>query len=278
MRIGVLLLAFSLFLIDGSAQGYKRKKQDAFPQTPRFEKTGWYFGLGANYSLNVLHVKEAEGTVVGDSSFITNSNPIGQVGAFAEFGRYHLIENLYFFRYWNYGINYRWVRGKEGFENQLKTPLAEIPLGSGENTFSDHFLNAHVEISGVNRLSDKTFLQHTIGGQVGYGLISNRSYSTNLPGLEEKTQNRLNSNLYYRFGWGVRASKKLIIVPSIEVPILNINSFNSGRFDMPYFNSHYWPITFSVRFFLCRPYRMKSCPPVDAIGLPEGFDTEEPNK
>jgi hypothetical protein len=277
----VRLILLFVFFFAGSTlfgQGYNRKNKDAFPQTPRFEKTGWYFGLGANYPLNLATIKEAEGTKIGDTTFATNSNPIGQLGAYAEFGRYHMIENLYFFRYWNYGINYRWIHVKEGFENQITTPTGNVPLLAGENTFSDHFLNAHIEISGVNKLSDKTFLQHTIGGQAGYAILSKRSYSTNLPGLEQKTQNRLHSYVYYRLGWGARVSKKLIMIPSIEVPLLNAYTFNSGRYDMPYFNSHYWPITFSIRFFLCRPYRLKSCPPVDALGLPDGFDKDEPGK
>lgn len=275
------LSLIAIFILAGSTlfgQGYDRKKKDAFPQTPRFEKTGWYFGLGVNYPLNVASIKEAEGSVIGDTTFVTTSNPSGQLGAFAEFGRYHLIENLYFFRYWNYGIDYRWIHGTEGFENQLKTPTNSLPLATGENSFSDHYLNAHIEISGVNKLSDKTFLQHTLGGQAGYSIISNRNYSTNLPGLDQKTQNRLHSYLYYRLGFGARVSKKLIMIPSIEVPLLNTYTFNTGRYDMPYFNSHYWPITVSIRFFLCRPYRMKSCPPVDALGLPDGFDPDEPNK
>lgn len=275
-----LILLFVFFFVGSTlfGQGYNRKNKDAFPQTPRFEKTGLYFGLGANHPFHVASIKKAEGTKIGDSTFITNSSPSGQLGVFAEFGRYHMIENLYFFRYWNYGINYRWIHGKEGFENQITTPTGNVPLLAGENSFSDHFLNAHVEISGVNKLSDKTFLQHTIGGQAGYGILSKRNYATNLPGLEQKTQNRLHSYIYYRLGWGARVSKKLIIIPSIEVPILNAYTFNSGRYDMPYFNSHYWPITFSVRFLLCRPYRLKNCPPVDALGLPDGFDRDEPGK
>ena len=277
MRIAIVIILFFV----GSAlfgQGYNRKKKDAFPQTPRFEKTGWYFGLGANYPLNVATIKEEEGTKIDDTTFVTNSNPSGKLGAFAEFGRYHMIENLYFFRYWNYGLNYRWIHGKERYENQGITPTGNGPVELGENSFSDHFLNAHIDISGVNKLSDKTFLQHTIGGQAGYAILSKRSYFTNLPGLEQKTQNRLHSYVYYRLGWGVRVSKKLIMIPSIEVPLLNAYTFNSGRYDMPYFNSHYWPITFSVRFLLCRPYRLKSCPPVDALGLPDGFDKDEPGK
>ncbi len=274
-----IILFASLFVVVSSfGQGYNRKKKDAFPQPPRFEKIGWYFGPGVTFPVSVLHTREAEGTKIGDTVFTTNSSPGGNLGFFGEFGRYHLITNLYFFKYWNYGINYRWIKGQEGFENQLVTPAASTALGAGQNTFSDHFANAHIEISGANKLSDKTFLQHTLGGQVGYGVATKRSYTTNLPGLTETTQGAFHSYLYYRIGWGVRASKKLMVIPTVEFPILNIQNFNSGRFDMPYFNSQYWPITVSLRFFLSRPYRMKICPPVDAIGLPEGYDADEPNK
>ena len=49
MKAPVLLLAI-LLCISGFSQGYNRKKKDAFPQQPRYEKKFWYFDLGGNYT------------------------------------------------------------------------------------------------------------------------------------------------------------------------------------------------------------------------------------
>ena len=260
------------------AQGYGRQKKDCFPQSPRYEKSHWYFGPGLTYTIAPLGSKTVVGTTDADTLYRTNLNRSGQLGFYGELGRYFLIEKLYFFRYWNVGMNYRWIKGKEQYSDERVVLETPTNIGSGENSFSDHFLNLHLEINGINRLSDETFLQHTLGVGAGYGIVSKRAYNHLVPGIEQKTGSKMHSYLYYRLGWGIKSNSKLIIIPSIEIPVLNIYSFHGGRPDMPYFNSGFWPITFSVRFFLFRKYRLKNCKPVDSIGLPEGFDPDEPSK
>lgn len=275
-----ILLLFSLLFIAYSAQsqGYSRKKKDCFPQSPRFEKSHWYFGPGINYTLTPFGTKQVNGTQEADTLFRSNLSRSGDIGFYAEFGRYWLIERLYFFRYWNAGINWRWVKGTESYTDERVVLDVPTTLISGQNTFSDHYVNLHCEINGINRLSDESFIQHTLGAAGGYAIGSSRSYTHSVPGVEERTNNRVHSYLYYRIGYGFKSNKKLIIIPSVEIPVLNVFDFHDARPDMPYFNSGFWPITFSVRFFLFRPYRLKDCPPVDAIGLPEGFDPDEPSK
>jgi hypothetical protein len=273
-----LTSALIIFLLYGSfafSQGYGRKTKDAFPQQPRFEKKFWYFDLGVNYTLPLVNQNEIEGSQVADTLYKTQPKQTGNIGFGAAFGRYHLINNLYFFRYWNYGITYRWLRGTEAYTDIREVAGSDNPYASGNNTFSDHFAGMHIEINGRNKLSDNSFLQHTLGLSASYAVVANRSYNHTVPGISEKTSSQIHSYLYYKLGWGIRASKKLLVIPSLEVPVFNIYTFNSGRADMPYFNSHYWPITFSLRFMLCKPYRMKNCPPVDAIGVPEGGSQDQ---
>ncbi|MCB0480265.1 MAG: hypothetical protein KDC83_02490 [Flavobacteriales bacterium] len=270
----IALIAF----VESSAQGYGKKRNDCFPQTPRFEKSHWYFGPGLTYTNGILGPREVTGFSVVDTTYKSSLAHKGRVGFYGEFGRYFLIENLYFFRYWNAGVNYRWIKSSEQFTNEVSLAGATIPLGFGENSFSDHYANLHVEINGINLLSSESFLQHTFGLAAGYAVGAKRTYTNTLPGLTENTGSRIHSYLYYRIGYGFKSNKKLIIIPSLEVPLLNIYTFNKVRPDMPYFNSNYWPITLSIRFFLFRNYKLKDCPPVDAIGLPEGFDPDEPSK
>jgi hypothetical protein len=268
----VLLLALSFAAV---GQGYGRKTKDAFPQQPRFEKKFWYFDLGVNYTLPLLNSNEIEGSKIADTLYKTQPKQQGAPRFSAAFGRYHMINKFYFFRYWNYGITYRWLKGTETFTDVHNVLGNSTNYATGTNTFNDHYVGMHIELNGRNKLSDKTFLQHTLGLNASYAVINNRSYTHSVPGIEEKTSNQIHSYLHYKLGWGIRASKKLLVIPAVEVPILNIYTFNSGRPDMPYFNSHFWPITFSIRFMLCKPYRMKNCPPVDAIGVPEDGSNQQ---
>lgn len=270
IRVFFFFLFIGLFHY-GFSQGYGRKTKDAFPDQPRFEKKYWYFDLGANYTLPLINKKEIDGLQIADTLYRTNPSQKGKVGAAVNFGRYHMINNLYFFRYWNYGLSYSWIRGEESFKDERIVNGTPTEYNSGNNTFSNHFVGAHVEINGRNKLSDKSFLQHTLGLNASYALGSKQVYNHAVPGIDEKTSSKFHSSLYYKLGWGIRANKKLIVIPTVAVPVFNIYSFNNGRMDMPYFNSNYWPITFSIRFMLCQPYRMKNCPPVDAIGVPEGY-------
>jgi len=277
MRTGlfVLLCAFSFSLF---SQGYNRKNKDAFPQQPRYEKKFWYFDLGANYTLPLVNKKKIDGTQIADTLYRTNLTQNGKVGAYAALGRYHMINNYYFFRYWNYGISYRWLKGTESYNDEIV--IAEVPtsINTGENTFSDHYVGMHIELNGRNKLSDNSFLSHGFGLNASYAVGSKRTYTHNVPGIEEKTQNKIHGYMYYKLGWGFRANKKLLVIPTIEVPIMNFYSWNGARADMPYFNSNYWPLTFSIRFMLCQPYRQKTCPPVDAIGVPDGYNEDGSKK
>ena len=271
-------IIFSLIILEGYSQGYGKKNKDCFPQTPRFEKSHWYFGPGITYTNSLLGPREVTGTSIADTTYRSKLTHNGQVGFYGEFGRYYLIEKLYFFRYWNVGINYRWIKSGEQFTNELVVGDAATALVTGQNSFSDHFVNLHTEINGVNLLGDKSFLQHTLGLAAGYAVGSKRTYTNTLPGLTENTGSKIHGYLYYRLGYGFKSNKKLIVIPSVEIPVLNLYSFNKSRPDMAYFNSGFLPITISIRFFLFRAYRLKNCPPVDAIGLPEGFDPDEPSK
>ena len=277
MKVLVLLLAI-LLCISGFSQGYNRKNKDAFPQQPRYEKKFWYFDLGGNYTLPLVNKKEVDGTVVADTLYRTQLSQKGKMGTYLAFGRYQMINKYYFFRYWNYGLSYRWLKGSETYKHQSVIANNPIELKTGDNTFSDHYLGMHVEINGRNKLSDNSFVSHGFGLNTSYAIIAKRTYIPSVPGIEEKTQKKIHGYLYYKLGWGIRVNKKLLVIPTIEVPIMNLYSWNGGRADMPYFNSNYWPLTFSIRFMLCQPYRQKTCPPVDAIGVPEGYNQDGSKK
>lgn len=276
LRGSLLSLAFLIPLVI-EAQIIGRKPKDMFPEKRLYKQSFWYFGPGINYSLTGFFKKETDlGPTPSGQAFAVHKGH-GLPGGFAEIGRYHMINNSYLFRYFNYGISWRWIQGREDFENQLRKDDEVTPTGSGKSKFSDHFINAQVEIHHVIYINDYQFIDNSLGAHAGYAMLSDRSGPNPAAGSTQKFADPFTAYLYYKIGYGIKKGKKLIIIPSLEIPLLNLWQFN-GRWDLPYFNSNFLPLTFSIRFIPFRKRPWDDCPPVKSIELPEGFDPNEPAK
>lgn len=266
-----------LFPLLMQAQIMGRKPKDMFPEKRQYKQGFWYFGPGITYSLPSFTKKETFLGNSGGAEVYSKHKSSGIPGLYAEFGRYQMINNSYWFRYFNYGVNWRWIQGKEQFNNEMRVGDVATPAGGGTSKFSDHFANAHIEIHNVIYINDYNFFDNGIGVNAGYAVISQRNGTNTLAGSTQSFAEPFTAYFYYKFGYGMKVSKKLIITPSLEIPLLTLNGF-TGRWDLPYFNSHFWPLTISLRFmpFGKRPWA--DCPPVKSIELPEGFDPDEPKK
>lgn len=254
MSLRYLLLLFSIYLLsaDLSAQRnrYKRKIQDVFPDELQYKQSGWYFSPGLTYMLgqNFSLIKDVNGSSFG--------KPRGRLGLYLEFGRYHILKYSKWFKYLDYGLSYKSLRGKD--------------LSVGEK-FGDHFIVAHFNLNHVKQFSDYNFLQNTIGINADFGIIRNVGSPAPASPIVQ---------LHYKLGYGFKISSKLIIIPAIETPILNGLPWERGKSTLGYYNSRYRPLIFSVRFLFLSLKREKKCIPVPAIGMPDGSkmptDMEEP--
>ena len=57
----------------------------------------------------------------------------------------------------------------------------------------------------------------------------------------------------------MKAEKGTFIIPSIEVPILNIQPFEDFKSTLPYFGSRYRPIIFSIKFMFLSKRKPDDC-------------------
>jgi hypothetical protein len=270
-------LIFLFFPWIAEAQIMGRKPKDMFPEKRLFKQTFWYFGPGITYAFSGFKQKETDLGTSGGGSLFSVHKGRGKLGGFGEIGRYRMINNSYIFRYFNYGISWRWIQGSETYNNELRVGDVHSITGSGKSSFSDHFLNAQIEIHNVIYLNDYRFIDNGFGIHGGYALLSNRADANPSATATQQFADPITAYFYYRIGYGLKVSKKLIILPSLEIPLLTLWQF-TGRWDLPYFNSHYWPLTLSLRFIPFRKRPWDDCPPVRSIELPEGFDPNEPEK
>jgi len=71
--------------------------------------------------------------------------------------------------------------------------------------------------------------------------------------------NNLQGQLHAKVGFGFKPESGVMIIPSIETPILNIQPFEDGKSTLPYFNSRYRPIIISVRFLFFAQTKPEDC-------------------
>lgn len=254
MSLRFLFIPFIICLlsVDLSAQRnpYKRKIQDVFPDELQYKMSGWYFSPGITYML------PQKFSLIKDVNGSSSGKPRGRLGLYLEFGRYHILKYSKWFKYLDYGISYKSLRGKD------------LSVGG---KFGDHFIVAHFNLNHVKQFSDYNFLQNTIGINADFGIIRNiGGIAPSNPVVQ----------LHYKLGYGFKVNSKLIIIPAIETPILNGLPWERGKSTLGYFNSRYRPLILSVRFLFLRLKREKKCIPVPAIGMPDGYkmptDMEEP--
>lgn len=249
----------------------ERKEKDVFPKELQYYMKGWYFGPGVTYTLTRLDnpvqpFKKSFSNADG-SSFDAEFDPDANIGLYLEAGRYHILEYSSLFKYLDYGLAYKSLRGKEVFS----TPAGN----SGQAKFGDHFIQGYFNLNNVIIVSDYTFIQNTIGVNADFAFLQNR---TPLFAAGEQYPGRFVAQLHYKFGFGIKESNKLMIIPSIETPIFGLWPFNiTAMGALDYHHSRFRPIIISIRFLFLRP-KSEDCPPVYNPAFPEGVPQEEMQK
>lgn len=197
--------------------------------------------------------------------------PFGSPGIFAEVGRYHMLERWLYFEYLDYSLAYKSLRGTETYEVTTfeKPNLTDLGTSRVVGRFGDHFVSGNLNLTNVFSISSRYMVANTVGLHADYAVLSNR-----LPGSVNQLSGgfppRFLAGFHYKIGFGLKFSSKLMIIPSLETPVLNIVQFESGRSSLGYFNSRYRPLILSIRFMFLREQGLESCPPV--------FNPADPSK
>jgi hypothetical protein len=209
---------------------YGKKHSDIFPDAYNIEYKGWYFSPGVTFMMPQ--------TFSLVKSIITNNNqlPTSKTGIFLEVGRYKLFEYYTWFRFMDYGIAYKSLRGGE--------------IATGEK-FGHHFISGHVNLNNTINMSKYSYIGNTLGINLDYGFAGNNTSSAT----------SLVAQLHYKFSFGYMASKRLLVIPSVETPILNFYPFYYGTSTLTYLSSRYRPIIISLRFLFLKT-KKDFCPPV----------------
>lgn len=287
MRIFILLFGCIMALHFSASAQQRRQKPVTFqkhynevlPKAPQYKLSGWLFAPGATYMLTPFIGRKESWDESATQRYDGRFTPLGKPGIYAEVGRYRMLPYGRFFKYFDYGISYKSLRGREKAEGErVIIPEETVLLNeTAEGQFGYHYAEAFVNFNHIWRIGKYNFIQHSVGANAGYGFIRNMSGGTLSPATVEEPGNYL-AQLHYKLGYGIKMRGNWLIIPSIETPVLNLLPFEAPRSSLGFFTSRYRPLIFSVRIFLMRPADGMDCTPVrtrEGLFMPTDIDKQQ---
>lgn len=246
----------------------KRNPTDVFPLDPDLSLNGWFAALGGTYMIpmgssnETYYTKQQFNDTTMETFAEYEGKPSGKLGIYAELGWFHSFANPYLFHFFDVGISYRQYKGGEDFTGAYKSKFTDS-LGnvfdgptttvSQSDNYSDQIVSVVGNITNHYHFSRYGFVQNTLGLNVDYFFSTSRSGGASFPGYEAEFPSEFQAQIHYRLGVGWKASRTLLIIPSVEVPILTAYPFDDFKSSLPYFSTRHYPILFSIRVMLLRP-------------------------
>ena len=175
-----------------------------------------------------------------------------------------------FINYMDYSLSWKWFRGGEDYTETTTTNNIEAPKTETRAAFSDHLISANINLGYRFDKTDDLFYVNGLGLNADYHLIKGRTPTPEIPGNTDYVAgpNTFLGELHYFFGIGFKASKRLIIMPIIETPILAMLPFNHIKSTHPFSNTRARPFLLKIRFMFLKK-GSKSCP---KVSNPMGID------
>lgn len=235
--IVALIALFSIAQINLSIGQYDRKNRDLI-DLKNTRHSGWLISPGLTYMIPFKPKADDAPDV----------NPNGRLAIYLEAGKWHLFPgggNV--FNYFDYSLAYKRLSGSEEF-------------GNTKGIFKQNNVLGNFNINNIIQLSDYTFIQNSLGANLDYKF--SEKYEPAVETTYSDNTKRLLFSLHYKFGFGIKVTKKLFVIPTLETPILNFREWEKGRSDYGIFNSRYRPLIFTVRFAWTMKPKKGDCPPV----------------
>lgn len=233
-----LLLAVQLFA--------QREHRALYVPGGQFKNSGWFIAPGIAFTLPFPRQEQLTGyDSANDTLFSGDFVRDGQNGLCVQLGRHHFWQRRGPIDHVDYGLGYKMLRGTEEFTGIVRAENSFTPYASSAS-FSDSYLSAFGNVSNVIMISNRWWIQNSLGLNVDFRLFGNRGGAA-VPGIEWQYPPTFPVQAHYRLGFGWKPEPGIFILPMIEVPLLNVNHWEGMKATLPYFNGRYRPILITLR-------------------------------
>ena len=236
-----LILMFISVIGNSQMKMYQRKNIPLVDFNGTYQLQNFYLSPGLTYMLPY----EIPNILTNSNSEI---NAKGRLAYIIEAGAYRIFEkggNI--FNYLDYGIGYKNLSGSE-------------QINENKSIFKQRFLTGSFNLNNIWQLSDRKFIQTSIGSNMDFKLFEEGSPSPN-------NTDKLTLAFHLKVGYGLKVKKTLFVIPTMESPFLTLKKWEQGKSTYGIFNSRYRPLIFKVRFIWLKKLGKGKCP--EALTSPE---------
>jgi len=283
-----ILILFLLPLIAFSQGGFiKGKKGDDYRIV---SKNGYHFAFGPTYMLSSESITGDLSNTLSVGDFETN--PVGQFGAFAEFGflqfpswkgtQIKFLKKSRIMDYMEFAVGFRQLAGSE--KTTINYRNIDNTLASSQESIGD-FRNTHVYLRaslhslifvGKKKIdiARKYFIDQSIGLNYDYNLFPG---ATTYPDFilntstVRKFYNPSVLQFHYSLSYGIRLNRAWMLIPGFSLPLLGIYEWNGLGSKMSWFSSQYRPIQFQIKFIKL----YERAPKCNAFGDPNDIKLDQ---
>lgn len=258
-----LSILLPLILVLGQVQAqrlFERKRPDLIPLDGSAKRIGWFIGPGITWTHTRTNNEEEEVFRSADTSYTATYDPAGRIGLYLEGGLTWFTRDPVIVDYFDLGLAYKNLRGKELVEGSLLQGDSSAML-TGEGAFAERFLTLSANANKFIQTGDYQFVQLSLGANADYRIGSSYEHTADPILNSHAFPPDLLTQLHVKVGYGFKLRSKLLLIPALETPVFSFVPEDEGFGQLQWFSSRYRPIILSVRFLFLRARNGFDCPP-----------------
>lgn len=231
-----------------SAQQHKFIKY-IFPVVPEFKQSGFFVAPGFTYMAPGSNNEHKFRFQPEGEEYTFESRPKGSLRYMLQAGYYRTFQEERFFDFLEAGLSFKILKGTEEYgviDHDYSVPPEEY------SAFEDQFAGLFFRATKVMQLSDYTFFTASLGINGDYLVNENRD-TNHIFAPDPEMPEEILAQAHLQVGFGIKVSDKILVIPTLETPILNLWPFDEGKSTLPYFNSRYRPILLTFKIMFLRP-------------------------
>lgn len=191
--------------------------------------------------------------------------PNGLPGVMAEVGMVHFLKRsklsekakYIFISYIDWGVGIKLLRGAEATNVEQLSPTQLVSSEAGK--FNNLFASVRFTVHKNFYFGKKYFIDNGFGVNADFNFLRKEQAYTALN--PTYFHHPLIINFHYELGFGIKLSRRSMLVPSVQVPLFGFHEWRKGAADFKWFDSNYYPVIAKVKWTYLFEKKVKGCAP-----------------
>lgn len=234
-----------------SSSTFAQLSRDIFPLNREFKNGGFYLSPLLTYSYGPSTKNEQR---FNDTLYQYELSELGKLGYGLELGWFQSFENPILVHYVEGGLSYRRFSGTVEHKGELTLPDFTQLNYYSKNEFTIQTVSASFRAVHAKQLGQLSFLNLALGANVNYLLSKNYSRKGEYPTdpTQEKFPSDLHAQLHFQVGVGLRLTEKIILVPHLEIPLVNVYPTDDLFPPFTFFDADTFPLIVGFKLMFLR--------------------------